>query len=199
MCETGYLGSLCTGGNLKSLRPFNDRDRSMTGLRETAHWDDPTVESWRCIGSGLRLETDPLFEPNSGTVMRISVACAVLAMICLNSVTHADNWGHWRGPNGNGTANQATPPTEWSSSKNVKWKVEIPGRGSSSPVIWGNQVFVTTAVPAKGSRGNGAPLEFKLLCFDRTSGKEVLQRWLTTKFLSHGITRESRQSLRSTN
>jgi outer membrane protein assembly factor BamB len=63
------------------------------------------------------------------------------------SQSHADNWGHWRGPTGNGVAENATPPTEWSDSKNVKWKVAIPGKGSGSPVIWENQVFVVTGVP----------------------------------------------------
>ena len=111
--------------------------------------------------------------------MRSCFAYAVLAMICLNPLAHADNWGHWRGPTGNGTAIQATPPTEWSSTKNVRWKVEIPGRGSSSPVVWENQVFVTTAVPAKGSSGRGAPLEFKLLCFDRNNGKLVWEKTAT--------------------
>ena len=60
----------------------------------------------------------------------------------------ADNWAHWRGPTGNGVAANAHPPVEWSSTKNVKWKVAIPGRSSGSPVIWGNRVFVVTAVPA---------------------------------------------------
>ena len=58
----------------------------------------------------------------------------------------ADNWGNFRGPNFNGVSSTATPPTEWSADKNVGWKVEIPGAGSSSPVVWGDKVFVTTAV-----------------------------------------------------
>lgn len=67
----------------------------------------------------------------------------------------ADNWGHWRGPTGNSVANNATPPTQWSDTKNVKWKVPIPGRGSGSPVIWGDKVFVVTAVRSDGN--DGAP------------------------------------------
>ena len=45
-----------------------------------------------------------------------------------------DNWAHWRGDGGNGVASGAQPPTEWSSTTNVKWKVAIPGRGSGSPM-----------------------------------------------------------------
>ena len=62
------------------------------------------------------------------------------------SNAHADNWGHWRGPTGNGIAENAAPPTEWSDTKNVKWKVAIPGNGSGSPVIWEDKVFVVTGV-----------------------------------------------------
>ncbi|MDA8562964.1 PQQ-binding-like beta-propeller repeat protein [Mariniblastus sp.] len=59
---------------------------------------------------------------------------------------HAENWAHWRGPTGNGVALNATPPIEWSDTKNVKWKVEIPGKGSGSPVIWENKVFVVSGI-----------------------------------------------------
>ena len=68
--------------------------------------------------------------------MRTIGTSITLIMLSLSSSAHADNWGHWRGPTGNGAADSASPPTEWSSTKNVKWKVELPGRGSSSPVVW---------------------------------------------------------------
>src|SRR6187455_2318958 len=56
-------------------------------------------------------------------------------------------WPQWRGPFATGVSRTATPPTEWSETKNVRWKVEIAGRGSSSPVIWGDRMFVLSAVP----------------------------------------------------
>jgi outer membrane protein assembly factor BamB len=66
----------------------------------------------------------------------------------------------------------AHPPTEWSNTKNVKWKVDLPGRENSSPVVWGNQIFVTTAVPVGESTSGGLPtFAFKTLCFDRKNGK----------------------------
>jgi outer membrane protein assembly factor BamB len=79
---------------------------------------------------------------------------------------HADNWPHWRGESGNGVSTTARPPTNWSATKNVKWKVAVPGLGSSTPVVWEDQVFVTSAVGA----GNGKPLQFTLFCFNRTKG-----------------------------
>ena len=75
------------------------------------------------------------------------LVCTFLAA----SQANADNWGHWRGPTGNGVAENATPPTEWSDTENVKWKVAIPGRGSGSPVIWGDKVFVVTGISEGGS------------------------------------------------
>jgi len=56
------------------------------------------------------------------------------------------NWPQWRGPLANGTAPQADPPLEWSESKNVKWKIKIPGEGTSTPMVWGNRVFILSAV-----------------------------------------------------
>src|SRR5688500_12629224 len=57
------------------------------------------------------------------------------------------NWGQWRGPLGNGVSPNGNPPTEWSESKNVKWKLPIPGQGSASPIVWDNHVFIQTAIP----------------------------------------------------
>ena len=83
----------------------------------------------------------------------------------------SDQWGHWRGPLGNGVSPTATPPTAFGPDSNCLWKQPIPGRGSSSPVIWDDRVFVTTAVPvAAGSREH----DFRIFCFDRATGEK---RW----------------------
>ncbi|MCG8650832.1 MAG: PQQ-binding-like beta-propeller repeat protein [Pirellulales bacterium] len=110
----------------------------------------------------------------------------------------AGNWGHWRGPTGNGVAVDGQPPIRWSPNQNIKWKVAIPGRGSGSPVIWNDRVFVVTAVPnseasqadAKRPAQRGGPgrrrgfggrsalpeLHFKLLCFQRADGELLWER-----------------------
>ncbi len=109
--------------------------------------------------------------------MRRIEFCLAALFVLLSPIASADNWGHWRGPIGNGTAVNASPPTEWSSTRNVKWKVEIPGIGSSSPVVWGDQVFVTTAVSKDGGNARSlTTLEFQLLCFDRKTGKQDWQK-----------------------
>jgi outer membrane protein assembly factor BamB len=56
-------------------------------------------------------------------------------------------WPQWRGPLSTGAAPHANPPVEWSESENVRWKIHLPGKGHSTPIVWKNQLFVTTAVP----------------------------------------------------
>lgn len=56
------------------------------------------------------------------------------------------NWNQWRGPLATGVAPEGNPPIEWSATKNIKWKVPIEGRGSASPIIWGDRIFILTAV-----------------------------------------------------
>jgi outer membrane protein assembly factor BamB len=102
-----------------------------------------------------------------------------------------DNWHQWRGPDANGTAPNADPPLTWDEKTNIKWKAPLTGHGSASPIVWGDQVFVVTAVKtdrvAKASelpradprfeKKTNAPdhfYQFIVLCFDRTTGK---QRW----------------------
>ena len=56
------------------------------------------------------------------------------------------NWPQFRGPGARGVATNASLPEHWSATENVAWKAEIPGRGWSSPIVWGERVFLTTAV-----------------------------------------------------
>ncbi len=106
----------------------------------------------------------------------------------------ADNWGQWRGPLATGVAPNADPPLVWNEAdgKNIRWKTEIPGRGHSTPVVWGDRVFLTTAspfgeaLPPRPSRapGNHDNLSvthrhrFVALAVSRTSGKIVWQQTL---------------------
>lgn len=100
-------------------------------------------------------------------------------------------WPQWRGPAANGVAPLAEPPLEWSENKNLAWKVEIPGKGHSSPIVWGDRIFVSTAI----ATGEGvAPVEsnpppdwmpgvkaenrlrFTLLALNRKDGRVVWQK-----------------------
>jgi len=105
----------------------------------------------------------------------------------------ADDWARWRGPSENGMA-RGDAPTEWGDAKNIAWRTAIPGRGFSSPVIWGDRMFVTTAVPtgtpssgatsqpsgrAGGGSGAGQEHKFVVMCLDRDSGKLLWERVAT--------------------
>lgn len=111
-------------------------------------------------------------------------------------------WPQWRGPLGTGAAPHARPPLEWSETKNVRFKVEVPGLGSSSPIVWGDLVIVTTAVPiaralprADATRPPGghpavsAPASaqaFEVLAYQRADGKLRWRRTVREEFPHEG-------------
>lgn len=75
----------------------------------------------------------------------------------------AENWPNWRGPHWDGSSTETGLPTTFSASENVRWSVALPGEGASTPVIWGDSVFLTSALGTDGSVA---------LCLDRKTGKE---------------------------
>ncbi|MEM8946389.1 MAG: PQQ-binding-like beta-propeller repeat protein [Planctomycetota bacterium] len=109
--------------------------------------------------------------------MAQSLLIPALITIVMTSNAWA-NWGHWRGESGNGLSSTANPPTNWSDTDNVKWKVAVPGQGSGSPVIWDQRVFVVTAVTDGGGVPSSSPtkMRFDLLCFDREDGALIWQK-----------------------
>jgi outer membrane protein assembly factor BamB len=119
------------------------------------------------------------------TRVLIAAAFALAAVVPAAQQPPADRfWPQWRGPHMNGASKHATPPVEWGEKKNIRWKIEIPGRGSASPVVWGDRVYVQTAVPigVEGAAGH-SPLgrnlvahKYTLLAIDRKTGKVVWER-----------------------
>ena len=73
-----------------------------------------------------------------------------LLFLCISNL-HAQQpqtgWKQWRGPLATGTAPDSNPPAEWSETKNIRWKTPLPGLGHSTPIVLGNHIFVTTAIP----------------------------------------------------
>lgn len=93
-------------------------------------------------------------------------------MVCCG--THAvvaANWPAWRGPDGMGVCGEKNLPVRWSTNENVRWRVPLPDRGNSTPIVWGNRVFVTQAIEKEGKRS--------LMCFDRRDGKLLWQSGTT--------------------
>lgn len=99
--------------------------------------------------------------------MALAVAAAVAGWFLASPAWSQDvaaQWPQWRGPLGTGVAPKADPPVEWSETKNVKWKIELPGHGTSTPVIWENLVLIHAAIPVdvpeeKGEAEKGATEE----------------------------------------
>ncbi len=108
--------------------------------------------------------------------MKNTIACAVLVGVMTLATTAGENekyWPQWRGPMGTGVAPQGNPPTEWSETKNVKWKKAIPGLAHASPIVWKNRVYVQTAAPGAGDK-----YKFSILAIDRTDGSTVWEKML---------------------
>jgi outer membrane protein assembly factor BamB len=115
---------------------------------------------------------------------------AVLAIALAPALAPAGDWPQFRGPDATGVSAETGLPDSWSATENVAWKVPVPGRGWSSPIVWGEKVFLTTAVsegkedaPRKGlyfgGNREGPPADvhrWLVLCLDRKTGKVLWER-----------------------
>jgi outer membrane protein assembly factor BamB len=109
-----------------------------------------------------------------------------------------DYWPAWRGPLASGVSTTAQPPLTWSETQNIKWKVPVPGQGTSSPIVWGDKIFFLTAIDT-GRPGTPAPVagtaadpnapppfhggkrpktfyKFDVVCLDRATGRVLWER-----------------------
>jgi len=93
------------------------------------------------------MNTNPMMPMNTHKLLLTTPLLAALCLGAQVSAADAQNWPQWRGPLANGVAPGANPPTTWSETENVKWKVALPGRGTGTPIIWGRQIFIQTAIP----------------------------------------------------
>src|SRR6185436_5577554 len=84
----------------------------------------------------------------------ITILATGLAANFAQAGSAEQNWGQWRGPRADGTAPSGDPPIEWSESKNLKWKLPVPGEGNATPIVWDNLVFVQTAIPGAKPAAN---------------------------------------------
>ena len=124
------------------------------------------------------------------------VFCLHRAALAVVAGAPGSDWPQWRGPTGLGVSAEENLPAEWGPESKVAWKSPVPGRGHSSPIVWGARVFVTTAVEGDVIPGAGAPKHFldggefvhpesvgadrshalKVLCFDAAGGKLLWER-----------------------
>jgi len=103
--------------------------------------------------------------------IRICSALAVIsstACLLIAAPARAENWPAWRGPRGDGTSLDKNPPIKWSATENIAWKTPVPGLGHSSPILWGDRIFLTTALTESQER--------TLLSLDRKTGRILWQQ-----------------------
>lgn len=99
---------------------------------------------------------------------RMLIGMLLLCLTTALSPVQAADWPMWRGARGDGHSTETGVPTRWSATENVVWKIEIPGKGHSSPIVSGDRVFVTTSLEPQDKR--------VLLCIDRKDGKVLWER-----------------------
>ena len=128
----------------------------------------------------------------------LTILVLMLIALPLGEGTSLENpgWPSWRGPLSTGVAPGAKPPLLWSEDRNVRWKLRLPGVGHSTPVIWGDRVFLTTAIPfgerldrkvvmRPGDHDNLVPNQmyrFSVLAVDRKQGELVWQKTVREGF-----------------
>jgi outer membrane protein assembly factor BamB len=136
------------------------------------------------------------------TSMYMRLCLAGLFVVGCWSLVQAENWPAWRGPTGQGVSTETDLPIHWTTSENVRWNVKLPSAGNSTPIIWGDRVFITQAndvtiwppvVPgnfAGGSSAGGHAVAEKrsVMCFDRRDGQLLWQRDVVYKEpeITHG-------------
>ena len=100
-----------------------------------------------------------------------SISCLLVLLAALATQALAENWPAWRGPAGNGISVEKDLPLKWSATENVRWHVELPEQGNSSPVVWGDRVFIAQAINGEHRR--------TVMCFARSDGKLLWQSGVT--------------------
>jgi outer membrane protein assembly factor BamB len=99
----------------------------------------------------------------------LSRLSCLFVLVFLTDAAVGDNWPGWRGPRGDGLSAEKNLPLTWNDKENVRWRLELPGPGNSSPVVWGERVFITQNLDKKGHKR-------AVLCVDRARGKVVWQK-----------------------
>jgi len=97
----------------------------------------------------------------------LTLSALTILSVSLAFNAFASNWPNWRGPNGDGTSLEADVPINWSESENIRWRVDLPDRGNSTPIVWDDKVIVTQAIEKDHFRST--------MAFDLKTGKQLWQ------------------------
>lgn len=103
--------------------------------------------------------------------LRIALSLSLLLALLAAGAAQADDWPAWRGPLANGVSAEKGLPVKWSPTENVRWRLPLPAPGNSTPIVWGDRVFLTQAEGKQRS----------LLCINRADGKVLWRQGVTTR------------------
>ena len=147
------------------------------------HCDSSTIEfrfhdnrSAKVIGIDIRVEvgllfSDELSQPLNFPRFVSPAVCALLTLPAALFAAGATHWPAWRGPLGTGITAETNLPVKWSKTENVRWRVPLPERGNSTPIVWGGRIFLTQSIGNKRT----------LRCVDRADGRTLWQQDVATQ------------------
>src|SRR5262245_6712538 len=145
------------------------RHRSMSKLMNPARWKRRVPRGFRRKDMRRRF-----------TLVLVIIALSTVATL---NIVSADNWPQWRGPALNGVSGEKNLPVKWTVEENVTWKLEMSAWSGSTPIIWGDYIFLNASEGEMGKSVNGETNrsvkgDIYLWCVDRTQGTAVWTKWI---------------------
>ena len=179
------VGQVFTDAQIAAVLTYIRREWGQTGSAV----DEGTVKSVRGLTAGRARpwtndELNALLPKGRGGQVPLTCRAAVRllthrltivgAFLFAAGIASADQWPEFRGPTGQGHSAEQGLPLEWSESRNVRWKVPVPGAGWSSPVIADGRIWLTTATEGEAGKGRRNGISLRALAFDVSTGRELV-------------------------
>lgn len=121
------------------------------------------------MGRGLQARKNLTLPRNMYKFYRYIFALLIPLLIISGGFSYAENWPHWRGPRLDGTSTETQLPVQWNGTQNIRWRLPLPGPAASTPAVWGDRIFVTSAEK-----------DFLVLLCIGTNGKIIWRRTVGT-------------------
>jgi len=167
VCSIALVLLCCAASSAESEpRKWTDSTGKHTIQAVFVKFEDGKVVLQKSDGKLLALSPSKLSKTDQEFVRELLAAKRDGPALASEKASSQSDWLWWRGPNSNGVAAEGeSPPTEWNETKNVVWKVPVPGRGHSSPIAVGDRVILSTA-------DERAQIQ-SVVCFDRSTGRQL--------------------------
>ncbi len=144
-----------TGAAIVRIRRRSGEGKNVAWVRRvrpqpSCQRDTPNFLSLPCRSCRLMID-------NVGTMTKMRSRILLVFLLLTSTRAYAENWPHWRGPESTGVSTEKALPERWSDTENVAWKAPVRGLGISSPIVWGDQVFVTSQIGRSARRAGNHP------------------------------------------